>query len=364
MTIPLFIGTYSVRGSQGLYGSLFDLESGHLDPPRPLLPPHTLFNPTYQTVWNDRLYTTGDAGPTSTPPNEGRIVLFRIQPEDGSLERVAEHSCGPGSPCHVVIFDGGRRLAAAHYKSGELYLFRLDAQGRPLLETIFRYPGRGPVPSRQDASHFHAAAASPDRCWLVATDLGQDALFVFRIQADRLAFERRIPCPAGSGPRHLVFSFDSRWLWVTGELDGSVLAFRQEADSLALIGRWSVRPEAYTGNCYPAEIRLHPNGSTLFVSTRGADEIVVCHAASDGRLEIRHRIATVAWPRGMILSPDGRYLLAASQHQDEIAVYAIGSEGALDLRHRIGGVPSPVSFAFASTGSEVITGTDRPIRGQ
>ncbi len=357
MKIPLLIGTYSVRGSAGLYGTLFDADTGSLDPPHPLLPPKTLFNPTYLTVCQDRLYSTGETGFSSS---QGQVALFRIESDGPKIQPLAAVPCGQGSPCHVCCFDQGRRLVASHYKTGELYFFRLDPVGIPSLETVFRQPGRGPVPSRQESSHFHAATASPDGRWLVAADLGQDALFLFEIESEALRFVARISCPPASGPRHLVYSPDSRFLWATGELDSSILSFRQDNGSLSLILHQSVRPPFFTGENYPAEIRLHPDGRTLFVSNRGADEIVILQTDPSGALQLLGRHATVSWPRGMILSPDGRFLLAGSQHQDEIAIYSISADRTtLEEHKRIAKIPSPVAFAFGSI--PVTNDSDPPI---
>lgn len=343
----LFVGTYSLRGSKGIYACHADAETGALT----LLPEPVFAEPvnntTYLASHGHWLYAAGETGPVS--PRPGAVIAFRRDGSGGALHRVNALPCSIGGPCHVLVFDKGRRLAVSHYKTGEFHVIRLAPDGTPeRTESVIRTDGRGPMAGRQDGPHIHSALETPDGRELFSADLGQDRIFHYAIRPEGLKALVPLVCPPGSGPRHMAMSADGAFLWVIGELDSTIIGFKRDRGAFRQIGHWPLLPAEFKGESWAAEIRLHPNGRWIYATNRGADDVTVLAVQPDGSLKIIGRTATGPWPRGMILSPDGRFLYAAAQNGDRIDFYAVDPDsGLLARRGDLTGIPAPVGFAFA-----------------
>ncbi|MFO7535461.1 MAG: lactonase family protein [Kiritimatiellia bacterium] len=341
----LYIGTYTVRGSKGLYACTADSETGALAPLDEPCLEEPVFNPTFAAVQGDWLYAVSEIG--DNLPRPGAMVAFKRGPA-GGLRFVKSIACGRGSPCHVQVFDGGRRLAVSQYKTGELYVIGLDTAGLPTgMEAVFRTEGKGPVTGRQEGPHVHSACESPDGTTLFSADLGVDRIYRFAVSRKKVTPIDALGCPPGSGPRHMVHSPDGRFLWAVGELDSTLMTFRNEVQTYRLVHHESLLPADFKGESLAAEIRLHPNGRWLYATNRGADDVTVLAVQPDGSAAVLGRAATGPYPRGMILSPDGRFLYAGSQHGDRIDWFAVDPlNGLLEKRGTLAGIPAPVGFAF------------------
>lgn len=346
----LFVGTYSVRNSKGLYACEADAATGALALLKEPVLPEPAINPTFLACRGGWLYAVSELG-GGEAQRPGAVTAFRIHGRAGALKRGKSIPCGQGSPCHVLIFDEGRRLAVSQYKTGELHIIALAPDGTPShVESVFRTEAHGPNQARQEAPHVHSAVESPDGAFLYAADLGADRIYRYRVRGDGVIPLEPLVCPPGSGPRHMVFSADGRFLWAVGELDSSLIGFVKEGDHYLQVGHWTLLPPEFKGESWAAEIRLHPNGRRLYATNRGLDDVTVMEIKPDGSPAVIGRAATGPWPRGMILSPDGRFLYTACQNGDRIDSFAIDPEsGLLEKRGSLAGIPSPVGFAFAGS---------------
>ncbi len=344
----LFVGTYSTRGSRGLYACEADSETGALTPLAEPLLPEPVINPTFVTCRGRWLYAVSEIGDDASP-RPGAVTAFRMTDSPGSLERAGSLPCGKGAPCHVLVFDQGRRLAVSQYKTGELYIIGLAPDGAlKSVEHIFKNTGSGPMVSRQEGPHVHSCFESPDGQTLFSADLGTDRVNRYRVQPGGVTPLDPLVCLPGSGPRHMTMSSDGRFLWVVGELDSTLTGFRKDGPTYTLFGHWPLLPPDIKGESWAAEIRLHPGGRWLYATNRGLDDVVALELQADGAPRIIGRAKTAAWPRGMILSPDGRFLYAGGQHGDRIDCYALDPvTGVPEKRGGLAGIPSPVGFAFA-----------------
>lgn len=347
MSLLLYIGTYSKRGSQGIYAAHVNPDTGALSPPAPVGYPDDLADPSWLAVRGSRLYAVSRTRDGASP--SGRLAAFRRLP-DGRLRLDAALPCGDGAPCHAILFDQGRRAAVSHYKNGRLFIARLEPDGRPAaIEAAFHTDGHGPVADRQEGPHLHSAMESPDGTMLFAADLGLDCIFQYDIRPHGLVARPPLQCPPGSGPRHMAMAADGATLWAVGELDSTLIVFRRRDDGFHLAAHLSLLPAAFSGVSSAADLRLHPNGRWLYATNRGADDVTILAVGADGIPAPIGWTATPPWPRGMILSPDGRFLYTASEHGDRLDAFAVDPEtGLLDPRGRWDGIPSPVAFAFAS----------------
>ena len=189
------------------------------------------------------------------------VVSFDILP-DGKLTNMSRPQPTHGSIAAFLLADEGR-LYCANYLSGSVVL---------LPDTVAAYSGSGPVAGRQDCSHPHCVARIPGSDLLAVTDLGTDRIYVCTKKLDTVS---TVVMPAGSGPRHIVFSPDGSYAYCSLELTGEAAVLERRGDELRYLSRQSVLPEGRGEGCSASAIRISDDGGRIYVSNRGRGGVCV-----------------------------------------------------------------------------------------
>ena len=267
----------------------------------------------------------------------------------------AEQRQTGADPCFVMMYqaeDGSRYMMTADYSGGSVSVFPIrDGQIGERVEQIC-FEGSGPVSSRQEASHIHQLKVVPARSegaegYILATDLGADVIRLLKAEkteankvagttenpsALKLQHVKDIPCPSGSGPRHMEFSADGERLYVIAELSGEVLAYKVSGSGepeFSLVQRIQA-DEVNAGGS--ADIHIHPSGKWIYTSHRlENDGISIFKINEDGTLEKCGYARTGRHPRNFMITPDGELLLVACRDDRLIQVFTIEKDGALTL---------------------------------
>ena len=155
----------------------------------------------------------------------------------------------------------------------------------------------------------------------------------------------------GSGPRHIAFSSNGKFLYLISEMGGTITAFSYGAarGTLKELQTVSTLPEGFKGENTTAEIVIDPSGNFLYGSNRGDDSIIVFaidHAT--GKLTFVQRVSTGGkTPRNFALDPSGHWLLAANQDSNNIVVFQVNQEnGRLTPTGQAVKAPEPVCIVF------------------
>ena len=241
------------------------------------------------------------------------------------------------NPCHVSINPMKNYVYAANYNSGNIVCYKTDKRGRlskPLCS--IQHSGSGPVTGRQEGPHAHYIHASNDGRFVYAADLGIDRIMIYK-QEDA---GKLIPNPGqeflaltpGSGPRHMAFHANEKWVFILTELSSEVISCRVDKPTgrLEVVDiKKTIEREDHPEN-FPAAIRIHPNGKYLYCSNRGANSIVLFEISEDGiltkKMSFRENIGTV---RDFNISPSGNHLIAGNQDRNELVLFKIDSDGTL-----------------------------------
>ena len=216
----VYVGTYTNGASKGIYSFRFNTSTGKTSEPG--LAAETS-NPAFLTVHpNGRFLYAANENPNGT------ISAFAIGPS-GGLTLLNTVSSGGSGPCHVALDRTGRWLFAANYNSGSVAVFRVGAGGKlGDATTVVQHSGSSVNAQRQAGPHAHEVVVTADNRFVLVPDLGADRVVIYRFDADKGAlsestFAKSVP---GSGPRHLAFSPDGRFVYVLHELAASITAFR------------------------------------------------------------------------------------------------------------------------------------------
>ena len=291
--------------------------------------------------------------------NDGKTGIYAVSecgPESGvySFETDASDSTGKGNivqtghkqqtgadPCFVLLYDEGKYMMTADYSGGSVSAFPIENGAVGDLCASLRFEGSGPVTDRQESSHIHQLKVLPgqDSNWILASDLGADVIRLIKPEitgADsgaKLALEhvKDIPCPAGSGPRHMEFSQDGTVLYCIAEFSGEVLVYDicHESEIPAFTLKQQIQADEVNAGG-SADIHIHPSGRWLYTSHRlKNDGIAAFHVFPDGTLKKIGYTITGRHPRNFMITDDGEYLLVACRDDKCIQVLQILPTGCL-----------------------------------
>lgn len=352
----VYIGTYTTKGSKGIYTCRFDLQSGTLGAPR--LAAKTS-NPSFLAPHPDgkHLYAVNEVTDFQGQAS-GAVSAFEINAANGELVLLNQMSSRGTLPCHLVVDSTCRNVLVANYKSGSAAVLPVGNDGQ-LAEasTDIQHTGSSIHPARQSGPHAHSVCLSPDNRFAFVPDLGLDQVLAYRLDARQgtLAIHEAGlgKLKPGAGPRHAAFHPDGQHLYVVNELDSTItiFAFEPKTGALNQLQTLSTLPADFQGDSTAAEVRVHPQGRFLYASNRGHNSIAIFSISPiQGTLTPLGHVSTRGKkPRHFALDPTGCWLIAANQDSNSLVVFQFDpASGALTPTGQILEIPSPVCVSFAA----------------
>ena len=350
----VYVGTGSGDPAEGIHAFRFDSTDGTLAQSQPVTP---LLNPTYLALGRDEahLYSVRETTDSAT------VHAFDVDPASGALTEINAVPAEGGAPCYVSVDRTGQWVFVANYVGGNVAVFPTrDDGGLGPATQVVQHTGSGADPNRQAGPHAHYVRADPQNRFVLAADLGIDQVRIYPFDADtgrlNTANARAVSTPPGTGPRHLAFHPSGDYVYLVGELSGTVTVYEYDAGAgrMSAVQTVSTVPEDFEGAARSADIHVHPNGDVLYVSNRGEANDIVHYRIDEqtGRLSVAGRQSqSIRWPRNFALSPGGEYLLVANRRADAVTVYRVDpSTGALTFTGTSVAVPEPTKIEFAGAG--------------
>jgi 6-phosphogluconolactonase len=327
--VLVYVGTYTNRGSEGVYVYRLDSSTGGLKlvgkSPRLNNPSFVALDPKGRCVYAVR--ESGGPG--------GAIIALARNPATGELTILNEQPSGGQGPCYVTVDREGKSVLAANYNSGSVALLPVAEDGRlQPASSVIQHEGSSVNPARQKGPHAHSIVLDPANRFAFVPDLGMDKIMIYRLDRAHgkllLHDPPFVKCEPGSGPRHFTFHPDGQHAYVIEELSCTVtvFAYDAEAGTLKPLQKISTLPQDFKGTSTCAEVQVHPSGRFLYGSNRGHDSIAVF--AIDARTgELRplgHTPTQGRNPRNFAIDPSGTFLLAANQDGNNIVSFRINQE--------------------------------------
>nr|WP_026342284.1 lactonase family protein [Paenibacillus fonticola] len=324
----LYIGSYAEAADSGLYVVEMDPSTGDLTI---LSEASGLKNPTFLNVDADKrkLYAISETK-TASGDRIGEAVCFAIDPAAGSLSELNREFTLQPSTSHIQRDANSRFIAVSGYHGGNVGLIALRDDGL-IGEKVDeqQHEGQGADPVRQDRPHPHSALFSPDGRYVFIADLGLDKVVIYRLDQEggKLTYHGEVKTEPASGPRHLAFHPNGKWLYSINEVNSSLtsFAFDAEAGALNIIDSISTLPGSFSGENTTAEVAISKDGKYLYGSNRGHDSLAVFAIdQANGKLSlIQHISSEGGHPRHFALTPSGDYLVAANRDSDNLAVFRV-----------------------------------------
>jgi 6-phosphogluconolactonase len=270
------------------------------------------------------------------------VHVFGIDPASGAL---TPHSVSPLAESFPYLsLDGtGRLLFGASYGGHLVSVNEVGADGRAAGEP------RQVIPVGRNA---HAILADRSNRFVFVPCLGTDQIFPFALESGTLRPGKPVQMKAGTGPRHLAFSSDNRFVYVLSELQGSVTTFSlndgvlTEISTTPMVTR--LRPGVPRGpdapprerdkDVWAADIHLTPDGRFLYTSERTSNTLCAFKVdAASGRLAWLGATPTEKQPRGFAIDPQGKFLVSSGEKSTTVSVHAINGDGSLGAARRFPG---------------------------
>jgi 6-phosphogluconolactonase len=316
----LLIGTYTSGKSEGIYVYDFNSATGTAEYHSKI----KASNPSFITVSPNQQYVYA-----AFENNNGSIGSYTFDKKTGTLTFINEQSSGGSSPCFVTTDKTGKWVAEANYGGGSLSVFPVEAGGGLHAASSFiQDSGSSVNKNRQEKAHVHSTFFTPDNKYLFVPDLGTDKVMIYSINQTTGKLK---PAPQpfakavdGSGPRHLVWTPNNKYVYLIQELTGVVVAYKYNNGKVTAIQHISAAQPDFKGFMGSADIHVSGDGKFLYCSNRGdANNITIFKInAADGKLKVIGYQSTLGKaPRNFSIDPSGNYLLAANQDSDDIIIF-------------------------------------------
>ncbi|NLQ17338.1 lactonase family protein [Marinomonas sp. M1K-6] len=268
-----------------------------------------------------------------------RVISYRIDSTSGDLLAEGEASL-PVSMANIDTDKSGRFLFAASYGGNLISVSPINEQG------VITADAQQVIPSSRNA---HAIHASPDNRFVFSTSLGDDEIRQYRFDEQNGQLTPNTPAAVKTehyaGPRHFVFSNDGQYVYVLGELSGTVTTYAFDSTSglLTLKGvsegvpakilglENGVPPSVNADNDHPkvwaADMQLAADGRFLYLSERTTNTIVTLSIDHSTGLPSYQDITQVEQqPRGFALSKDGRFMVVSGEKDTNVGLYSVDTQ--------------------------------------
>ncbi|HHT7189390.1 lactonase family protein [Bacillus cereus group sp. Bc222] len=340
-----YIGTYTNGNSKGIYRFVLDVAKAII---KDIQVVAHLDNPTYLAINKDNqhLYSVVKKG------EFGGVAAFSIHSQMKTLDLLNTQVLEGKPPCYVGIDNTNQTLVTANYHKGtiESYLINKDGMLTPAI-SIMEHKASGTNAKRQKQSHIHFAGFTPDNKYVLAVDLGIDQLITYKEKKGVLTKVNYLSLRSGSGPRHLVFHPNGKYVYVMTELSSEiiVLAYREKDGSFSEVQYISTLPKRFLKNNQGSAIQISSYGEFVYAANRGHNSIVVFRVNQDsGRLIFVDSIDTEGnWPRDFVLDPTEKFLLVSNEKSSNLVLFSRDKHtGKLTLLQSDIIVPNPVCLKF------------------
>jgi 6-phosphogluconolactonase (cycloisomerase 2 family) len=306
-------------------------------------------NPSWIVIHPSKkyLYTINEVN--NYEGNTGSLTAFSINTATGDLAVLNTVSSGAAGPAHMSLDAQGKYAFVANYGGGSIAVLPIHNDGT-LGAVVDIHRDEGSVGSRHatnaphgsfansfhDRPHGHMILPDPNNRFVLATDLAQDRLYVYKFDGTTGKLTpAEIPfvsLPSGDGPRHFAFHPNGHWLFLLEEEASEIVFFRYDPASGALTFRHAISslPPGFAGSSFASEIAVSPDGKFLYSANRLHDTICICAIGADGSLRYIGETSTLGeYPRNFRIDPSGNFLYVGNQKSDAIVQFRRNRETGL-----------------------------------
>lgn len=331
----LIVGSYTQQGNQGI--EMILTSSGQKQ--TELHVPQASFQ--YLTADGQYLFSVSEQ-----VQNQGAVYGFKKDLE-GNWEKISQQATEGDAPCHINFRTKSHTLYTANYMGGSVSIFQTkEGKIEPISQKL-TFVSSGKYP-QQASSHAHMVVLSNDENELHVSDLGGDKIYHYRLKSNGLVETEyhTTDFPAGTGPRHFVFSSDEKWIYVLGELSGTVDVYSNNGGKWEFIQREILDLSASEKPKASADIHISPNGKWLVASNRiTRNSLMVYQIETNGRIKFQQEVLVGRVPRNFQFNKSGNKIYVACKEENRIQQFRFNPDtGEIQPENKDILVKSPVAI--------------------
>ncbi|MBO4702779.1 MAG: lactonase family protein [Lachnospiraceae bacterium] len=321
-----YVSSYTKRNKMGITIFDVDIEKGTFIFRNSI----EISNSSYLTSsHNDQfLYSITDMG----------VKSYEIGP-NGDLDEINFASVNGMRGCYLSTDYTDRYLFVAGYHDGKITVLRVGEDGAvgEITDEIY-VQGMGEVSDRSYVPHVSCVKMSRDNKFLLASDTGMDHVNVYALnyETGKLKPVDIIRSDVNSGPRHMIFSVDNKYVYVLNEMQNSVDVFTYTALD-------SGYPEFEKIQTIQTVDNYHASMSVSRALKFSEDRnYIVTSSAGDNSVEIFKRdeetglLTKILWlpisgsyPKDAALFPDKKHLVSLNHESSTLTFFNVDLEKGL-----------------------------------
>ncbi len=299
----------------------FDPETGHVSYKNSI----EITNPSYITISHNKkfLYSITDDG----------IVSFRLNPEDGSLEKLNLVDINGMRGCYISTDYDDKFIFVAGYHDGKVTVLSLNDDGSvgSITDEIY-HKGAGSLVDRNFRPHVDCVRMTRDNKFLCATDVGMDHIKVYRLDHNtgKLKLADIVRCDLDAAPHHIKFSRDGKFAYVTNELKCTIDVYSYSCDeedqpSFEKIQSVLTIDHNSSENACAYAIQMSDDGEYVYCSNAGDDSIAAMKRDANSGLLTPLFVLPISgrFPKDFAISDDNKFLLSMNNESNTISTFTI-----------------------------------------
>jgi len=291
----------------------------------------------------------GGRGALGPNGSGGSVLAFAINRADGSLTYLNSVPSMGFAPVFAVIDRTGTRVIVGNHGAiqqavqverrngvpvivnptddGTVALFPVKADGSLEPASDVSVFDRKPLDQPGPGAAAHGMSFDNTGRWLVVTEVGLDALYVFAFDPNSrtLGARKKFPTPAGRAPRHVSFHPTLPYFYITNERMNITSAFRFDArtgDVSPLNTQPSI-PADFTTRSSQADVRVRPDGRFVYVNNRGHNSLATYSInEKTGDITLVDMAPGLGGTREFDFDPSGTFLFAANNTTSQVVTFA------------------------------------------
>src|SRR3954449_89756 len=224
-----------------------------------------------------------------------QAMTFAIDPSSGALKPAGSATLADSYP-YISLDKRGRFLFGASYGGHQIGVNPVGANGKV----------GEPLQVIPTARNAHSIRIDNTNHYVFVPHLGTDQVFQFKFDPKTGHLAANTPpvlqLKQGTGPRHIIFSADNRFVYLLNELTA-------EVSTLALDAKTGTLTFVSSAVALPPDHKLQPGMPRGAVGTPGANQ-----APRDTTNDI--------WASDLHLTPDGKFLYAAERTSNTLAGFS------------------------------------------